>query len=357
LATAELSQARNRATPKASAARRKGGTSPPPPQTLLPSRPRAPKAHPMFVGHYGISYAAKPLAPRVPLWVWFIAVQWLDVVWSLLVLLGVEKVRIVPGFTEGSALDLYYMPYTHSLPGSLLLSLAFGAIAATFTRRVPGVAHRAKTGPRALTESSLPPLRGIEGLLDDSSAVAGPSVRRSDGRGDTPRAAPNLFKTTLLLAAASFSHWLLDLVVHVPDLPLYDDSAKVGLGLWRHVALSFPLELILLGLGAFLYARAELRQPPHVPASCPAKPDLSGVARRAKPEGRSRIYWGFVVFLVVPEAYVTFGPPPASTQSIAITALVLYLVLALLAGVVEHIACRRFFLMAHLKAASQRNEK
>jgi hypothetical protein len=53
----------------------------------------------MFVGHYGISFAAKRSAVGLPLWVWFIAVQWLDVVWSLLVLLGIEKLRIVPGFT------------------------------------------------------------------------------------------------------------------------------------------------------------------------------------------------------------------------------------------------------------------
>jgi hypothetical protein len=58
----------------------------------------------MFVGHYGVSFAAKAVAPRVPLWVWFIAVQWMDVIWSILVLTGIEKVRIVPGFTEANAL-------------------------------------------------------------------------------------------------------------------------------------------------------------------------------------------------------------------------------------------------------------
>jgi hypothetical protein len=61
----------------------------------------------MFVGHYGVSFAAKGAGKRVPLWVWFIAVQWLDVIWSVLVLTGVEKLRIVPGFTEPNALDLY----------------------------------------------------------------------------------------------------------------------------------------------------------------------------------------------------------------------------------------------------------
>src|SRR5258705_783071 len=86
----------------------------------------------MFGGHYGVSFAAKPMAPRVPVWVWFIAVQWLDVVWSVLVLAGIEQLRIVPGFTQANALDLYYMPHTHGLPGALVLSLAFGAIVALF---------------------------------------------------------------------------------------------------------------------------------------------------------------------------------------------------------------------------------
>jgi hypothetical protein len=64
----------------------------------------------MFVGHYGIAFGAKPATPAVPLWVYFIAVQWLDVVWSVLVLLGVEKLHIIPGFTEANPYDLYYMP-------------------------------------------------------------------------------------------------------------------------------------------------------------------------------------------------------------------------------------------------------
>jgi membrane-bound metal-dependent hydrolase YbcI (DUF457 family) len=121
----------------------------------------------MFVGHYGVAFAAKPVGKHVPLWVWFIAVQWLDVIWSILVLMGIEKLHIVPGFTEVNALDLYYMPYTHSLPGSIVLSLIFGGIVAVFTNG-------------------------------------------------------NRWATILLVAAASFSHWVLDLVVHTPDLPLYD---------------------------------------------------------------------------------------------------------------------------------------
>ena len=114
----------------------------------------------MLVGHYGVAFAAKPVGKHVPLWVWFIAVQWLDVIWSLLVLMGIEKLHIIRGFTEANALDLYYMPYTHSLPGSIGLSLIFGGIVAMFTKA-------------------------------------------------------NRWATILLVAAASFSHWLLDLVAHV----------------------------------------------------------------------------------------------------------------------------------------------
>ena len=84
----------------------------------------------MFIGHYGPAFGLKPLCKPVPLWLLFIAVQWLDVGWALLVLGGIEKLRIVPGFTEGSPLDLYYMPYTHGLAGALLLSLLLGAVTA-----------------------------------------------------------------------------------------------------------------------------------------------------------------------------------------------------------------------------------
>src|SRR5215471_18889801 len=76
----------------------------------------------MFIGHYSVSFAGKAAEKRIPLWLLFIAVQFIDVLWVIFVLLGIEKVRIVPGFTASNALDLYYMPYTHSLLGVLLWS-------------------------------------------------------------------------------------------------------------------------------------------------------------------------------------------------------------------------------------------
>src|SRR5579859_5381712 len=77
----------------------------------------------MFVGHYGISFAAKRVDPSIPLGTLFIATQLLDVFWAPFVLLGIETVRIVPGITASNALDLYYMPYTHSLVGAIVWSL------------------------------------------------------------------------------------------------------------------------------------------------------------------------------------------------------------------------------------------
>ena len=216
----------------------------------------------MFVGHYGVAFGAKPLTPAVPLWVYFIAVQWLDVVWSILVLLGIEKLHIVPGFTEANALDLYYMPYTHGLPGAIVLSLALGAIVAASVARRRGMAF-------------------------------------------------------LVISAAAFSHWILDLIVHIPDLPLYDNTDKVGFGLWRHVALSFPLELIVLAAGAWIYVRA-------------AHPPI---------RGRNALCI-FVVLLAALQAYANFGPAPASEPAMAVMALAFYLVLAGAAAVVERMQAR-----------------
>ncbi|MGH8231332.1 MAG: hypothetical protein ACRESY_05875 [Steroidobacteraceae bacterium] len=212
----------------------------------------------MFIGHYGPAFGLKGAARPIPLWLLFVGVQWLDVLWALLVLAGVEKLRIIPGFTQGSPLDLYYMPYTHGLPGAIVCSLVFGALVAGWLR-----------------------------------------VQR--------------LRVFAVACAAAFSHWLLDLVVHVPDLPLYDNHAKVGFGLWRHVRISASVEIVLVLLGAWLYARA-------VPA------------RRA---GADRWLWAFAALLVLLEVYNTLAPPPREAAGMAVTALVAYALLALLAALVD----------------------
>jgi len=92
----------------------------------------------MLVGHYGPAFALKGAERRIPLWVFFVAVQWMDVLWSAFVALGIERFRIVPGFTATNVLDLYYMPFTHSLPGAAVLALVLSAIVAAFYRENRG---------------------------------------------------------------------------------------------------------------------------------------------------------------------------------------------------------------------------
>src|SRR6266550_973955 len=76
----------------------------------------------MFVGHYSVAFAAKSDKNKIPLWVLFIAVQFLDYMWATLVLLGIEKLRVIKGFTAGSMLDSYFHPYSHSLIAAVIWS-------------------------------------------------------------------------------------------------------------------------------------------------------------------------------------------------------------------------------------------
>ena len=207
----------------------------------------------MFVGHYGVSFAVKRADPRIPLWVLFIAVQLVDVFWSIFVLAGIEKVRIVPGFTASNPLDLYYMPYTHSLAGALGWS------------------------------------------------VAAFLVYRFFARGDN--------RAATWIAIAVFSHWLLDLLVHRPDLSLYDDTMKMGFGLWDYPMIELPLEAAVLFGGIWLYVR-----------TAPSK--------RAP-------MWIFGAVLLAVQLYTFFGPLPTSAAGAAWSALAGYAVFATVAARLE----------------------
>jgi hypothetical protein len=116
-------------------------------------------------------------------------------------------------------------------------------------------------------------------------------------------------RTGLILAAAVFSHWILDLIVHRPDLALYDSVGKMGFGLWNYRGAAFALEIaVLFGGAAMLY-------------------------RTAVHRGR---LIGFVVFLAALQVFGTFFfPPPPSDHAAATTALVSYIVLSLAAWWVD----------------------
>src|SRR5918992_6398057 len=93
----------------------------------------------MFIGHYGVSLAAKRVDARLPLGWLFLAVQLPDILWAVLFLLGVEKAKIIPAQTAVKAVDLYYIPYSHSLLATLLWAGAIYAIFRLLPTRAAGL--------------------------------------------------------------------------------------------------------------------------------------------------------------------------------------------------------------------------
>lgn len=159
----------------------------------------------MFIGHYSVAFAARSDRNKIPLWVLFIAVQFLDYIWATLVLLGIEKLHVIKGFTAGSMLDSYFHPYSHSL----IMAILWSVVAALIYKTVCGRHGRHYT-----------------------------------------RSAP------FIIGTAVFSHWLLDLIAHPRDLAIYDNTWKVGFGLWNYRGPEFALEIGLLAGGiAFYIAR------------------------------------------------------------------------------------------------------
>ena len=205
----------------------------------------------MFIGHYGVSFAAKAVDKRIPLWVLFIAAQLVDIFWTIFVLLKIERVEIKPGITAASPLDFVFYPYTHSL----IASLVWGALAM--------LAYRAL------------------------------------------RPGADAWRTGLIVGAVVVSHWVLDLLVHRPDLPLYDDALKVGLGLWNYPLLETLLEFVFFFGGMFWYFRA------------------------TQPATQGGKYAMAVFGIIVGALFVSsgLGPPPPDASSIAVVGLVLYLML------------------------------
>jgi hypothetical protein len=157
----------------------------------------------VFAGHFAPAFVGKTADRDIPLWVLVFAAQWLDLLWALLLLLGIERIAIVPGITAANPLDLIYAPFSHSLAAA-----------------------------------------GIWALV--ASVAYGNFVRYGRLRG-----AP------LVVGLVVLAHWCLDLLVHRPDLPLVGNSAKVGLGLWAYPMPALFLELgLLFGALWWYYRRA-----------------------------------------------------------------------------------------------------
>ncbi len=150
----------------------------------------------MFVGHFAPAFVAATLPKAPRLLVLFIAAQLVDIAFFPFVVLGLEHMRIVPGITAMNPMDLYHMPYTHSLLGSILWGIGFGVLVWAFTKN--------RTG----------------------AVIAGSVV---------------------------VSHWFLDLLVHRPDMTLLGGPSKLGIGLWNYPLIEMPLELGITGAALGFY--------------------------------------------------------------------------------------------------------
>ena len=152
----------------------------------------------MFIGHDAAAFAGKRYAPRTSLGTLILAASLLDLIWPVLVIMGIERFEIRPGITAFSPFDFTDYPWSHSLVMSLLWSVLFAAVYYAVTRYERG------------------------------AVVGGVLV---------------------------FSHWVLDFVSHRPDLPLWPGGPKAGLGLWSSVPATIIVESLIYIAGVWVYLR------------------------------------------------------------------------------------------------------
>jgi hypothetical protein len=202
----------------------------------------------MGIGHFALGFAAKRAVPRVSLPWLLLAPAFVDLLWGIFVLMGVEHARIVPGITPANPLDLYDYPITHSLLGGILWALLFGG--AFFVNK------RYRAG-------------------------------------------------AVMLGFLVFSHWVLDVVSHRPDVPVFPNGPYIGLGLWRSVPATIITEEAMLVAGAALYLKAT---------------KSGGTASTVG-------LWAMFAFFAFIGVAGTLGPPPPNMTAVGLSAPILAAVL------------------------------
>jgi hypothetical protein len=153
----------------------------------------------MFIGHFAVGLGIKKAAPQLKLGTLFFASQFLDLLWPLFLLLGIEHARIDPGNTAFTPFDFYYYPFSHSLLTSIGWSVLFGGVYFY--------------------------------------------VRKN-------------FRSSIIVGCAVFSHWMLDFLTHRPDLPIAPgDHMALGLGLWNSIVGTLLVEGLLFSGAVYMYVR------------------------------------------------------------------------------------------------------
>lgn len=211
----------------------------------------------MFVGHYAAAFAAKAAEPKAPLWTLAAACQLVDIGWGALLIAGVERATLDPSL-PGYPAVLEYMPYTHSLPGALLWALGASVLAILLLRLS--------------------------------------------------------WRVSALIGLVVFSHWLLDLLVHRPDLELWFGGEKVGFALWNYPV---PEQALEIGLIA-----------------------VFGAAWTASRKSEGRTAWpaiAFIAFLVALQIVAMLMPQPPGPLGLqaGATILAVYLVVIAVAALTD----------------------
>jgi hypothetical protein len=153
----------------------------------------------VFLGHFGVAFAAKKAAPKTSLGALVFTAQFADILWPILLLAGIERVRIVPGLLPASPFDFTSYPISHSL----VAQFGWGALV---------------------------------GLIY--------FVVQRDA------------KSAFLLGGLVPTHWVLDFIAHRPDMPVYPGGPKYGLGMWNSVPVTILVEYVLFAAGIALYVNA-----------------------------------------------------------------------------------------------------
>lgn len=201
----------------------------------------------MFIGHFGLGLAAKKVAPSVSLGTLFIAVQFLDLLWPTLLLFNVEHVVIHPELGGERMLEFTDYPVSHSLLMAMVWSVAFG---------------------------------GIYFLVKKN------------------------MRDSVIVGLAVLSHWVLDLIVHFHDLPIFPwASPKVGLEVWANPVLTNLIEGFMFITGIVIYLRA------------------------ARP--RKGVFWALMALLLLVQVSNLFSPAPGSVTALAWSAQVMWLLVGM----------------------------
>ena len=202
----------------------------------------------MFIGHIAVGFASKRVAPRASLGLLMAAPMALDLLWPFFLLAGWEQVRIDPGNTKFTPLDFVSYPFSHSLAMSAVWGAVFGLIYWIATRYAAGA---------------------------------------------------------VVIGFGVVSHWVLDLITHRPDLPLYPGgAARLGLGLWNSVPATIAVESLMFAAGVWTYT------------------SMTRARNRAGIYGFS----SFVAFLALVYVANAFGSPPPNAEFVARFSLGIWLI-------------------------------